>query len=76
MCRKPNNFVYATSVWKSVSDRVTQLQRNCATTIFLAIFVFFGYFVTSFSLFANDAAMGTKRNIASKVGENSITKTE
>ncbi len=48
-----DNFVYATSVWKSVSDRVTQLQRNCATTIFLAIFVFFGYFVTSFSLFAN-----------------------
>lgn len=48
-----DDFVFASSVWKDVFDRVSQLQRNYFTTIFLAIFIIFGYFVTSFSLFAN-----------------------
>ena len=48
-----DDFVFASSVWKDVSDRVTQLRRNYAVTILLTIFIILGYFVTSFSLFSN-----------------------
>ena len=34
-----NDFVFANSVWKDVSDRVSKLQGNYFTTIFLAIFI-------------------------------------
>lgn len=48
-----NDFVFANSVWNDVFDRVSKLQGNYFTTIFLAIFIIFGYFVTSFNLIAN-----------------------
>jgi len=48
-----NDFVFANSVWKDVSDRVSKLQGNYFTTIFLAIFIIIGYFVTNFNLIEN-----------------------
>ena len=48
-----DGVVYATSVWASIVDRLSQLQRNYYFTLFLSLFILMGYLVTSFSLFTN-----------------------
>lgn len=48
-----DDFVFASSVWNKMSERVLQFQRNYIATIFLTLFIVLGYLITSFSLFSN-----------------------
>lgn len=48
-----NGFVFASSVWTDVTDKVSQFRSMCIGAAFLLLFIFGGYLVINFILLCN-----------------------